>query len=279
MDCLTDDEFPDRIYRMKYGMLQPMPHPRPEGFVLMERPLDRAPARTGRLSPQRIRISAVAVALAALIGLSHTAGAQSPSFRRAAEPKPGTFLYASPDLPDAHFAHTVVVLVTYSPDGAMGVIINRPTEIPAQDAIPDLKDAHGHLSPLYFGGPVDPTRILFMTRGGNPPEGSLKVMDHVFLSWSRNTLDESLKQDPSGGNIRMYAGYAGWGPGQLDAEINRGDWVLSDAEPETIFSDKPTKVWDEIYDLINRIEVRARVPRPVPASWKPPAPVPLRADR
>jgi len=207
-----------------------------------------------------------AAAVAGFLGLPHPLKAAPQPARRVSELKPGTFLYASPELPDAHFSHTVVVIVTYSQDGAMGLIINRPTEIPAVDAVPDLKDSKGTLRPLYFGGPVDPTRILFMLRGGHPPKESLKVVDQVFLSWTRDTLDESLKRDPSGRNIRMYAGYAGWGPGQLDGEINRGDWVLSEADPETIFADDPAKVWQGVYNLMNRIEVRERVPRPVPAS-------------
>jgi putative transcriptional regulator len=209
--------------------------------------------------------SLAAIGLAVLLGLPHEAGAFSRHPRPVLTPRPGMFLYASPDLPDPHFAHTVIVLVTSNDEGAMGIIINKPTTIPAADAVPDLNDDQGTLAPLYYGGPVDPTHIFIVLKDALPPAGALKVLDHVYMSWSRDVLDAAVKRDPSGKSLRIYSGYSGWGPGQLDMEISRGDWVLSDADPESIFSEDPGKVWPEIYNLKDKIEVRLRDPRPVPA--------------
>jgi putative transcriptional regulator len=224
-------------------------------------------------------LALAAVALAGILALPQTAAAFPQHPLRAMSPQPGMFLYASPELPDAHFAHSVIVLVTYSDEGAMGLIINKPTEIPATDAVPDLKDEHGKLPPLYYGGPVDTAHIFFVLKDAIPPKGSLRVTDHVYMAWSREILDAALKRDPSGKNLRIYSGYAGWGPGQLDGEIRRGDWVVSDADPDSIFSEDPRKVWPKIYNIRDKIEVRSRAPRPIPVGLGPPATRPGAGDR
>jgi putative transcriptional regulator len=175
--------------------------------------------------------------------------------RPVARLRQGVFLFAVPELRDPNFHQTVVLLINYEPGGAMGVIINKPTEIPLDEALPDIQGTEGHPLSLYFGGPVTPNRMLVLLRSDKPVRGALKVFKDVYYTGSKYLLEETLKEQDSHRKLRVYAGYAGWAPGQLDNEVNRGDWVISPADPDMIFSNDPDKIWPEIHKIQEQIEI------------------------
>lgn len=166
-------------------------------------------------------------------------------------PQKGVFLVAKPSMRDPRFQRTVVLLLIHEKDGTLGLIINRPTEIPVTRVLPDLpvpaEDEHPHV--LFFGGPVGMNILLFLVRTGDALEQAAHVMADVYYSADKDTLEQLLKEQRGTGQLRMYVGHSGWAPGQLAAEIARGDWLLVRADAQTIFK----KDWDNVWpDLIER---------------------------
>lgn len=186
--------------------------------------------------------------------------------RRVINPVPGVFLYAVPAMADPNFLHTVVLLVTYSEEGATGVIINRRSELKVGEAFPEMEEIREETDPLFFGGPVSRDRLFFLVRENEMIDYSIKVFGDIYFSWNHQALSSHLKKTDSETSLKVLFGYAGWGAGQLDREIARNDWVLSKASPEAIFSEAPESVWMEIFNIQNRIEIQ----------WKNPTSTPLR---
>jgi len=157
-------------------------------------------------------------------------------------PAPGMFLVAAPGMIDPNFRQSVVLLIDHGEDGSWGLVINHPTPVRLQELLPEEKSLHGREDTLFVGGPVAPSRMLLLFRGRRPPPESRPVFDDVHFSGSQTTL--SLLAGRRGTAFRLYAGYAGWGPGQLPAELSRGDWLLTPAEAELVFSENLEGLWE-----------------------------------
>jgi putative transcriptional regulator len=155
----------------------------------------------------------------------------------------GQLLLASPSLLDPNFARTVVLIGVHNDDGAMGVVLNRPSEVTIGEAAPLLEDADGELEPVYVGGPVQPTAIVFLAEFLDPEPAGLLVLGRIGFP-APDAGIEDLVQSTS--RRRVFAGYAGWGQGQLDAEVAGGDWIAHTALPEDIFSDTPEDLWSSV---------------------------------
>jgi len=203
------------------------------------------------------------VLLAALVGLPSVEPASSSSllWRSLAlsslerqpwfglKPAKGTFLVASRQLLDRNFSQTVVLLVDYQRHGAMGLIINRPLELKLSEAFPEIEELEQRPDTIYLGGPVAKNQLLLLIRTSSPPEGSLQVFADIYLSSSQTVIRRMIKNHKVEERFRLYAGYAGWGPGQLDNEISRGGWHVVRADVETVFDRSASEIWP---DLIRR---------------------------
>ncbi|HVO23633.1 MAG TPA: YqgE/AlgH family protein [Candidatus Margulisiibacteriota bacterium] len=163
----------------------------------------------------------------------------------------GMLLVASRDLSDPNFSQTVVLLIAYGPNGTMGVIVNRPSEVKLATALPRIKALHGRSDLVYLGGPVLANRVLLLIRAAKAPEDSLAVFDDVYASSSMDVLKHQIEQRGSKEGFRAYAGHAGWAPGQLEAEIARGDWYVTPADAASVLSPKARDLWRT---LIERVE-------------------------
>ena len=165
--------------------------------------------------------------------------------RRGYRLRRGMFLIAGPRLPDPRFARTVVLLLEYDQTGALGLVINRPTQLPLGDALvtppPGSAD---HL--VHSGGPVEHRRLLALLRSPEQVGDAQHVFGDVYASGSMDTLREMLERDDHAADVRTYLGYAGWSPGQLDAELARGDWIVTPADAESIFDAPPEEVWEAL---------------------------------
>ncbi|MTK01219.1 YqgE/AlgH family protein [Micromonospora sp. CP22] len=162
---------------------------------------------------------------------------------RATESMTGKLLVATPALKDPNFDRTVVLLVAHEPGGALGVVLNRATEVPVADVLRDWGDLARHPAVLFEGGPVQPDSAICLARM-RPPVRRLKGFHQV--SGAVGTLDlsvdpERLRENVQG--IRVFAGYAGWGTGQLEQEIEDGSWFVLDALPGDAFVDRPDDLW------------------------------------
>jgi putative transcriptional regulator len=164
---------------------------------------------------------------------------------------------------DSNFSETVVLLVEYGPKGAMGLVINRPTEWTADEALKDAR-ALGKLV-VHWGGPVQPDAVFSLIRTARPPKGGVRVLDEVFLSGKRKDLDRAVRKDAAGEGIRVYAGYSGWGAGQLEREILQNGWLVAPADVDSVFSTRPEGVWQKVRRLQERREARTF---PVPGLWQ-----------
>lgn len=153
----------------------------------------------------------------------------------------GVFLVASERLSDPNFRQSVVLVLEYDSTGALGLIINRPSNVALASALPDIEGLGARTDVLYIGGPVGRTQILLLVRAAFRPEGADPVVDDVYVSGSLDTLRALLAE--GGAEFHAHAGYAGWGPGQLDGEVMRGDWYVTPADAATIFEHPSDDVW------------------------------------
>lgn len=157
------------------------------------------------------------------------------------EMSPG-FLIAVPQLEDGFFIRSVVLLIHHDETGAMGLVVNRPldlelSEVAQQHGIEDSK-ASGQ---VFFGGPIEGFRG-FVVHCGELCEDDTKIADGVLLTGSVEVLRTLLIDGQT--DFRLYLGYAGWGPGQLDQELAAGDWVTGEFQPSYLFDLKADDVWE-----------------------------------
>ncbi len=160
------------------------------------------------------------------------------------QPAAGKFLIASETIGDPRFRESVILLLNHGADGTVGLIINRPTRIPLSDVIEG--EIQGQ---LLFGGPVQPSvfSLLIRDREGRDSDDSRSyVLERIWFVFGTEDAFDQLARLEEGAEARVYAGYTGWGPGQLDAEIRNGGWHLLAANPAVVFAEDPSQVWGSL---------------------------------
>jgi len=153
-------------------------------------------------------------------------------------------LVSMPQMNDANFSKTVVLLAEYGAHGAFGLVLNRRMDEPAKAIITadEPLDIHPKMH-LYTGGPVEPTRAWILTGHEELDPEALAVMPGVYLSASATLVRRTLESAPDR-LVRMVVGYAGWGAGQLDAELAQGGWLLAPVEADLIFETAADTMWE-----------------------------------
>jgi len=165
----------------------------------------------------------------------------------ALRPAKGMFLVAKPEIESGPFHRSVVLLLYHDERGTLGVIVNRATEIPVGEALPELEaTAGGH--ELFFGGPVSLGGLLFVFRSSPPPAGddAHAVLGDLHFSGDRERLESLLDEGAPAGELSLFLGHAGWSPGQLDREIVRGSWDVLPADMSQIFEMDRDTMWSEL---------------------------------
>jgi putative transcriptional regulator len=152
-------------------------------------------------------------------------------------------LVARGDLRDPNFADSVVLVMNNLGPAPVGLVVNRPTEIPVAELFPDLKGLAQLHDKVYFGGPVDIESVWFLFRAVKPPQHAIQAFSGIYLSASKDLLMQLLGRDKPMDGLRIFIGHSGWAPGQLEAEIARGAWTLEHAEPDAIFRKKSEHPW------------------------------------
>jgi putative transcriptional regulator len=155
----------------------------------------------------------------------------------------GKLIVAGPKLYDPNFHRTVVLICEHTDDGALGLIVNRPTPVEVGDAVPELGELLGPTDRLFAGGPVQPQSIVLLAELEDPPEEALMVTGDVGLVLQGVDLEDLAAMARRG---RAFLGYAGWGPGQLEDELERDDWIVLDAEPNDAFADDAEEMWGRV---------------------------------
>jgi len=180
---------------------------------------------------------------AALCALLLLCAAVSPTIAGDSKHLSSILIVARTDLPDSNFSDSVVLVMNNLADGPVGIIINRPTEIPVAHLFPDLKRLAQLHDKLYFGGPVDLDSVWFLFRAATPPEHAIEACAGVYLSADRALLLRLLGRDKPMDGLKLFLGHSGWAPGQLEAEIDHGDWTSKRADSDAIFNGQVERPW------------------------------------
>jgi putative transcriptional regulator len=156
----------------------------------------------------------------------------------------GKLLLALPGLREDTFYRTVILVLAHGPQGALGVVLNRPTGIDLREIFPELSYDAADPAVLFSGGPVQPDGIICLARGISPDErpGFAPVLDR----WG--SIDPREPPPDEVDNVRVYRGYAGWSARQLESELARGSWLVTEAGPFDLTSDEPDDLWENVLD-------------------------------
>jgi putative transcriptional regulator len=166
-----------------------------------------------------------------------------PASADTAKPPTTILIVARAELPDSNFKDAVVLVMNNIAPAPVGLIVNRPTKIRVSRLFPETARLAQADDNVYFGGPVEIETVSFLFRADTPPEDAIQVLDGVYLSRDRDLLRKLLNREKPMEGLRIFIGYAGWGPGQLQAEIARGDWTLAAADIDAIFGGKSEHPW------------------------------------
>jgi putative transcriptional regulator len=167
----------------------------------------------------------------------------------------GVLLVASPSLEDPNFRQAVVLVVEHGPEGTVGLILNRSTNVLLSKALPDITVLKGTSYRLFAGGPVEPTRFLLLFRLNEPPADARSVFDGVYLGRTPRALENIITRAKPTETFRAFAGFAAWAPRQLEAEMLVGAWGILPPDSVGMFDKDPDVLWS---DCISRLQ-RPRV--------------------
>ena len=154
----------------------------------------------------------------------------------------GKLLIASPALHDPNFARSVVLITEHNDDGAMGIVLNRPSETAVAQVAPELEPiADG--GPIFIGGPVQPQALVVLAEFADSDAAAWIVaadVGFVAAETDRDELESAVRRG------RVYAGYSGWGAGQLEAELSEEAWIVEAPLPAELFPEDPEELWHDV---------------------------------
>jgi len=155
----------------------------------------------------------------------------------------GQLLVAGPALVDPTFRRAVVLLGEHGDEGAMGVVLNRPSTALVEDAVPPIATLTDPGAPVYLGGPVQPEVVVVLADFADAEQAEVVVVESVgFLP---GEIEDATAVGELRG-VRVFAGYAGWAPGQLEDELAEGAWIVAAARSSDVFTTAPETLWSEV---------------------------------
>lgn len=152
----------------------------------------------------------------------------------------GQLLLASPSLFDPNFRRTVVLIAEHSDEGAMGLVLNRPSEATVAEAVPDLAGLVGDGEPVWVGGPVQGSSVLVLGEFDDPADAASIVVGNIGFAGADGDFGALAAATR---RARVYAGYAGWGPGQLEEELEESSWIVEPVLDADLFPDVAQDLW------------------------------------
>lgn len=156
----------------------------------------------------------------------------------------GVLLVASPSLNDPNFHQTVVLILEHGPQGTVGLVLNRATNMLLSEVLPGVSSLKGTTHRLFAGGPVQPNVVLLLTRLKEPQPDMRSVFDGVYIGGTPEVLERIIRQAAPADRFRAFAGYAGWASGQLAFEMLQGAWAMLPAE-NNLFDQDPAMIWQD----------------------------------
>ena len=170
----------------------------------------------------------------------------------------GNLLIASPAIFDPNFRRTVVLLTAHTDEGAIGLILNRPSEATVEEAVPRLSPLAGAEATIFAGGPVNPSGVAMLAEFDDVAEAGVEVFGDIgFVA-----LDDSLEGTPPPlRRRRVFAGVASWGAGQIESELESEDWIVHPARNDDVFGEDPETLWEHVLERMGgSYAVVARMP-------------------
>ncbi|MEZ5063680.1 MAG: YqgE/AlgH family protein [bacterium] len=176
--------------------------------------------------------------------------------------KRGTFLIASPLLRDPNFVHSVVLMCEHGDDGSWGLVLNRRTDASLGELVDSISSPPALAAGVHWGGPVETSRLQVLHRLRRTFDESLDICDGVGLGLTLDDLRRVASRELLPGEaLRAYVGHAGWGAGQLDAELDTGSWIVCTADERFVFDIPAETVWDHALRALGpRYETLVNVP-------------------
>ena len=170
----------------------------------------------------------------------------------------GRLLIASPVLVEPTFHRTVILITEHAPEGAMGVVLNRPSETAVAEAVPELAELAGDDEPIYVGGPVQTEALIVLAEFRDPAAAAAIVVADVGLVSAEVATEELVTATR---RARVFAGYSGWGPGQLEGELEEEAWIVESPVPSELFPADPDNLWSAVLERKGgRYALLARMP-------------------
>ncbi|MBN1238895.1 MAG: YqgE/AlgH family protein [Gammaproteobacteria bacterium] len=173
-------------------------------------------------------------------------------------PGKGKLLVATEDMRDPNYRRTVVLLLHHDSNGTIGVAINRPTWLSIEDVQPEAGSAEELGADVFRGGPLAPAQMIFLVR--NPPAGVFDgqpILDRIYASGNLEQL-RALSGSLGEEAIRLFAGHSEWAAGQLEAEIQNGQWIIVDGTAERVFETDPEDMWPRYSVIDSELLVKLR---------------------
>jgi putative transcriptional regulator len=176
---------------------------------------------------------------------SAAAGSANAQSMRPEDLARGRILITPRDSPDPHFSNSVIVLASYDASGALGLMLHYRSDLPIQKALKGIAGAEKRTDPVYIGGPVELPVVLALLRTGAAPTGAKLVAGNLYLMTSRQSIGAAISERPAK-DLRVFIGYSGWGPGQLQREVQRKGWYIFDYDESLVFDEHPETLWERL---------------------------------
>jgi putative transcriptional regulator len=158
----------------------------------------------------------------------------------------GKIVISPRDSPDPHFANSVIVLAKYDHSGALGLMIQFKSTLTLPKALVGIKGVEKRTDPIFVGGPVDLPAVLALLRSKSAPEGGSHVIGNLYLMTSKQSIGAAIAAGKAEADLRIFVGYTGWGPDQLDREVRRSGWFIFDYDEGLVFDEHPDTLWNRM---------------------------------
>jgi putative transcriptional regulator len=158
----------------------------------------------------------------------------------------GKIIITPRDSPDPHFSNSVIVLAHYDQTGALGLMLHYKSDLTIEKALKGIAGAEKRTDPVFVGGPVELPVVFALLRIKSTPTGVSHVTDDLYLVTSKQSIAAALAEGRPVSELRVFIGYSGWGPGQLEREVRRSGWYIFNYDESIVFDDHPDTLWNRL---------------------------------
>lgn len=190
--------------------------------------------------------------LALIAGFLLAASPAAPQSMRPEDLAQGKIIITPRDSPDPHFSNSVIVLAHYDQTGALGLMLHYKSDLTIQKALKGIAGADKRTDPVFVGGPVELPVVFGLLRAKSAPAGVSHVINDLYLITSKQSVAAAFTEERRASDLRVFIGYSGWGPGQLEREVRRSGWYIFDYDESIIFDDHPDTLWNRLIEKTER---------------------------